>query len=167
MHEPVVDGLEEYLAGAARGERLAAIEQHLVSCPGCRTAVEQMLAHQQLLRQLRSPGPCAPAPGFYARVMQRIEAQRASSIWSIFLQPAFSRRLSFASVTLLVLLSFAAWQGASEPVMDQDNPIVVFAIDMPEAPGLDPGHDRSVVLTHLVANGGSGDEIPTLPVSSD
>ncbi len=167
MHEPVVDGLEEYLAGSARGARLAAIEQHLASCQSCRSAVEQMRAHQQLFRELRSPAQLGPAPGFYARVRQRIDARRAASIWSIFLQPAFSRRLSYASLALLVVLSFAVWQGSAEPVMDEGNPMVVFALEMPDAPGLDPGHDRAVVLTHLVSSGGMGDEIRTLPMSSD
>lgn len=167
MHEPVVDGLEEYLAGTARGGRLAAIEQHLASCQLCRDTIAAMRVQQQVLLELRCPEPVTPAPGFYARVLERIEARRAASIWSIFLQPAFSRRLSFASAALLVLLSFAAWQGASEPVMDQGNPILVLSLDMPEAPGLDAGHDRAVVLTHLVASGGAGDELPTLPVSSD
>ncbi|MFZ5928053.1 MAG: hypothetical protein ACOYX1_11455 [Acidobacteriota bacterium] len=167
MHEPVVDGLEEYLAGSACGARLAAIEQHLASCQSCRFAVEQMRAHQQLLLELRSPSDVGPAPGFYARVRQRIDARRAASIWSIFLQPAFSRRLSYATLALLVVLSFAVWQGPAEPVMDEGNPMVVFALDMPDAPGLDPGHDRAVVLTHLVSSGGADEELRTLPVSSD
>jgi len=167
MPEPVVEGLEEYLAGSARGARLATIEQHLASCQSCRLAIAQMRAHQQLLQELRGPDECRPAPGFYVRVMQRIDARRSASIWSVFLQPAFSRRLSYASLALLVVLSAAVWQGSGEPVIDQGNPMVVFALDMPDAPGLDPGHDRAVVLTHLVSSSGAGDEIRTLPVSSD
>lgn len=167
MHEPVVDGLEEYLAGRAAGKHLAAIEGHLAVCEPCRRAIEEMRSHQLLIRELRGPAEVGPAPGFYARVRMRIDARRADSIWSIFLQPAFSRRLSFASLALLLVLSVAAWQGAAEPVMGEGNPIAVFALEMPEAPGLDPGHDRAVVLTHLVASGGAGDELPSLPVSSD
>lgn len=166
MHEPVVDGIEEYLAGRARGAQLAAIEQHLASCRPCRIAIAEMRAHQQILRQLRSPEDCQPAPGFYARVWQNIEARRSASIWSIFLEPAFSRRLSYASLALLAVLSAAVWQGSAEPVMDQGNPMVVFALQMPEAPGLDPGHDRAVVLTHLVSSS-EGEEVATLPVSSN
>lgn len=167
MHEPLIDGLEEYLAGAARGARLAAIENHLAGCRSCRLAVAEMRAHQQLFQQLRSPEECCPAPGFYARVRQRIEARRTASIWSIFLEPAFSRRLSYASLALLAVLSAAVWQGSAEPVMDQGNPMVVFALELPDAPGLDPGHDRAVVLASLVAAGGDGDEVAALPVSSD
>lgn len=167
MHEPVVDGLEEYLSGTASGERLAAIQRHLDSCPSCSAIVASMRAHQQVLQSLRCPDPVAPAPGFYARVRQRIDAQRAASIWSLFLQPTFSRRLSYASLALLLLLTAAVWQGGADPVLDQGNPMAVFALDLPEAPGIDPGHDRAVVLTHLVSAGGEGDELPTLPVSSD
>ncbi len=167
MHEPVVEGLEEYLAGEARGVRLAAIEQHLAGCADCRGAVEALRAQQQLLRELRTPVVTGPAPGFYARVMERIEAQRTRSIWSIFLEPAFSRRLSYASLALLVALSAAVWSGGGEAVVDEGNPMVVIATELPEAPGLDPGHDRSVVLTHLVSRNGAGEEVPTLPVSSD
>ncbi len=66
-----------------------------------------------------------------------------------------------------MLLSAAVWQGAAEPVIDEGNPMMVFVVELPEAPGLDPGHDRAVVLTHLVSRNGAGDEIPGLPVSSD
>ncbi len=79
MHEPVVEGLEEYLAGEARGARLEAIEQHLAECAACRENVMALRAQQELLRELRSPVVTGPAPGFYARVMERIEAQRARS----------------------------------------------------------------------------------------
>lgn len=167
MHEPVVEGLEEYLAGTAKGARLAGIRRHLEGCAACRQAVEAMRAQQGLLQELRSGIEMGPAPGFYARVMERIESQRARSIWSIFLDPAFSRRLSYASLALLVALSAAVWSGTGEPAVDEGNPMVVIATGMPEAPGLDPGHDRAVVLTHLVSRNGAGDEARLLPVSSD
>lgn len=43
-------------------------------------------------------------PGFYARVRERIEDQGRVSVWSIFLQPSFGRRLAIASATLALLL---------------------------------------------------------------
>ncbi|MGQ9918014.1 MAG: anti-sigma factor family protein [Bryobacteraceae bacterium] len=167
MHEPVVEGLEEYLAGEGPGTRMTALEQHLAGCAACRETVEALRAQQQLLRELRSPRGAAPAPGFYARVMERIESQRARSIWSIFLEPAFSRRLSYASLGLLVALGAAVWSGGGEAVVDDGNPMVVIATELPEAPGVDPGHDRAVVLTHLVSMNGGGDDLLGLPVSSD
>jgi hypothetical protein len=57
-----------------------------------------------MLRSLRSVEGVVPIPGFYARVMERVEDQGKASIWSIFLQPSFGRRLAIASATLVVLL---------------------------------------------------------------
>lgn len=167
MHEPVVDGLEEYLAGTLAGQRLEAFRRHVAGCPECAELMKGLPFQQELLKALRPPRPVGPAPGFYARVWTRIEAQRASSIWSVFLEPAFGRRLSYAALALSLVLSLAVWNGVGQPVVDESNPVVFMAIEMPEAPGLDPGHDRAVVLTHLVSTGGAGDEVPSLPVSSD
>ena len=47
---------------------------------------------------------CEPRPGFYARVMDRIERQTDNSIWAILLMPAFGRRIAIASAALVVLL---------------------------------------------------------------
>ena len=44
-----------------------------------------------------------PRAGFYARVMERIEAQPAS-IWSVFLDRKFGFRLAVASAVLVALL---------------------------------------------------------------
>jgi len=57
-----------------------------------------------MLRSLRSVEDVGPVPGFYARVRERIEDQGRVSVWSIFLQPSFGRRLAIASATLVVLL---------------------------------------------------------------
>lgn len=167
MHEPVVDGLEEYLAGGLAGQRLNAFQQHVARCGQCRRLLQEAPAQRELLRGLRPPRPVGPAPGFYARVWARIEAQRASSIWSVFLEPAFGRRLSYAALALLVVLSVAVWNGPGQLMVDETNPMAVFVIEMPEASGADPGHDRAVVLTHLVSMNAAGDETGSLPVSSD
>ena len=57
-----------------------------------------------MLRLLRSDAEVGPSAGFYARVMERVEEQDRGSIWSVFLQPSFGRRLAIASATLVVLL---------------------------------------------------------------
>ena len=55
------------------------------------------------MRSLRSPQDVEPRAGFYARVMERIEAQPAS-IWSVFLDRKFGFRLAVASAALVALL---------------------------------------------------------------
>jgi hypothetical protein len=44
-----------------------------------------------------------PRPGFYARVLDRIESQRPSSIWALFSESLFGRRLAAASLALALV----------------------------------------------------------------
>jgi hypothetical protein len=68
----------------------------------------------RLLAELKAPEETAPAPGFYARVMDRIETQGSKSIWSVFLEPLFGRRLAVASGLLLLVLGAAMLVPGSE-----------------------------------------------------
>src|SRR5579872_6658123 len=43
-------------------------------------------------------------PGFYARVMERIEAEGPISIWNLFIESAFGRRIAVASLALALLV---------------------------------------------------------------
>ena len=49
-----------------------------------------------------------PAPGFYCRVMQRVEQERAESFWSFLLQPTVVRRFAFAAMMWLLVLGSVA-----------------------------------------------------------
>lgn len=96
------DRLEEILAGSpdARSRR------HMSECPECRDEVAAMQEQGELLRRLRAPREIEPGSGFYSRVMDRIEAQRAAaSIWTLFADSTFGRRIAAASMALALLLS--------------------------------------------------------------
>lgn len=99
MHRSIRDNLEEVLAEPARS---GALQEHLHDCQECSGEINAMRAQAQLLRNLRADAE--PRPGFYARVLERIEAQRQVSIWSLFGESAFGRRLAFASMALALLL---------------------------------------------------------------
>lgn len=45
-----------------------------------------------------------PAPGFYARVVQRIEECAKESMWGAFIYTPFAKRLVYASLTVAVML---------------------------------------------------------------
>lgn len=174
MHEPIKQGLEEFLAGrsgAAQRELEPPEEfhRHLAECADCRSMVAEMRAHQALLVELKAPEIDGPAPGFYARVLERIEAQAsASSFWSIFLEPSFGRRLLYASLVLFVVLGSAVWKTAGNASLDHANPVHIMAgADLPAATGEDPGRDRTVVLTNLVSLSEGGHAADSLPISSD
>lgn len=101
MHQPIIDGLEAYLAGEPGPEFV----EHLASCPQCRETAELIAGQTSLVRSLRASAEIEPSPGFYSRVMDRIEGQRPSTIWSAFLEPLFAKRLVYASLALFVILS--------------------------------------------------------------
>jgi predicted anti-sigma-YlaC factor YlaD len=103
MHQPIRDNLEEYLKGSTR-QVPQAFHAHLVACEECASELRLLETQANMLRSLRSVEDIGPIPGFYARVRERIEDQGRISVWSIFLQPSFGRRLAIASAALVVLL---------------------------------------------------------------
>src|ERR1700722_2118705 len=101
MHRSIRDHLEEVLAGSrdgATGEH----RDHLRNCEDCGGEVEAMREQALLVRDLRSEGE--PRPGFYARVMERIENEGPVSIWNVFIESTFGRRIAMASMALAILL---------------------------------------------------------------
>jgi predicted anti-sigma-YlaC factor YlaD len=117
MHQEIRQRLEDYLSGenlpgASSSQLPAGFEAHLGECAGCAGEVKALAEQAELLRSLRSPRDREPRAGFYARVMERIEAQPAS-IWSLFLERRFGFRLAVASAALAALLG--AYLVVSEP----------------------------------------------------
>lgn len=168
MHRPIQDGLEDYLGGRKDPSAMKAFHQHLAACETCRAEVDSLARQSALLRVLRAPAPVEPAPGFYARVIERIESQRSLSFWSVFLEPWMAKRIAFASLCLLVLLGSTVMttDPMGEPNSIAATPVGLMATDvMPAADGSDPHHDRAVVLTTLASFGGSG--APLIQTSSD
>jgi len=98
MHAIVQSQLEEVLAGRTSAECLT----HLAQCPECCTEVASMRDHSAGMRALKVEAE--PRAGFYARVMERIEAQRGASIWNLFFESVYGRRIAMASVALALLL---------------------------------------------------------------
>ena len=94
-----------------------------------------------------------PRPGFYARVRERIEAQGATSIWNVFSDSPFGRRIAVASMTLAIALG--VYLVTSEQMAEQvsvTNPTVQF-VPGEDQPGTLNGSglpDRASVLVNLV-----------------
>lgn len=104
MHASVRDRLESLLAKDSSVEDCQSVESHLASCRECSTEVEAMKAQLSLLGLLRPSDEAEPTAGFYARVMQRIEESAPVSVWSFFINSAFSTRLAYASLAVALLL---------------------------------------------------------------
>ena len=153
MHQVVREHLEEYLSNANDPRVPPALPLHLAACRECRGEVEGMRSQSLLLRSLQNSDSLEPLAGFYARVIDRIDAQRTSSIWSIFLDPAFGRKLVFASLSLVMLLG--AYMVSLEPpsVLTADSPEVIMAVEPHpfEVSGSDVQQDRENVLVALAS----------------
>lgn len=97
-----------------------------------------------------------PDAGFYARVMNRIETQAKPSVWSLFGESMFARRLAYASATFLVLMGviFVSATEPDQPLAASD-PQMILAGEQQYTPvsmdvSMDMERDREVVFTTLV-----------------
>jgi len=103
MHESIRDGLEDYLKNPA--DRVPRdFKAHVEACQDCAGELRLFEAQAGMLRSLQVPSEIEPRAGFYGRVMERIEDERRASIWSVFLEPAFGRRLAWTSAALVLAL---------------------------------------------------------------
>jgi len=138
MHQVILDRLEEYLSGSPSSREFTA---HLASCEECRAEVQEMKEFSGALSALRAPEEVTASPGFYARVSQRVDAQRPRSLWRwVWLEPAFGKRVAFASLVTLAILGsylitreteYSAGPPKPETIMAQqspaDNPDMILA----------------------------------------
>jgi predicted anti-sigma-YlaC factor YlaD len=156
MHQPITDGLESYLRGE-RERSSSAFEAHMNACAECREIVSAMREQSELLGALRSPQDVEPPPGFYARVMARIEEQAAApqSLWALLLDPRLGKRLMYATATLVVLM--ATYLVSSETAGDdawvaKQQPEAIMAPasgQQPPALTDDQQRDRDAILVTL------------------
>jgi hypothetical protein len=57
-----------------------------------------------MLKTLKAPAEMEPSAGFYARVMQRIEASARRSIWWVFVYSPIGKRVAYVSLALSLAL---------------------------------------------------------------
>lgn len=168
--KPLEDGLERMLETGKLPDENTPVGAYLKANPSVRRQVEEMM---ELSRQIRETfavkanqeEELCPEPGFYARVLARIEAQSASpSIWNFFLEP-LGRRLVHASLAFALLL-FAALLAAPDAdnagllAAQPDTTILQVAplqgaFLASDAPGFSwvehsPDYDRGAALVELV-----------------
>lgn len=107
MHRLIQDHLEEVLGSRALpAEHPASV--HLRACVECRDVVAAMRGQNELLREWSVPEEVEPRPGFYARVMDQIAAQRPVSIWTLFTDSLMGKRLAIMSLSAALTLGVFA-----------------------------------------------------------
>jgi hypothetical protein len=152
MHRLIRDHLEEVLAESPSqgGSDARQAREHLKECAECAAELAAMREQAALLRELRSPEESEVQAGFYARVMERIEAQGAASIWNLFFESPFGRRIAVASMALALLLGVylvTSEQSGGQQVQliaGEDQPGLVLTGAAAGTP------DRDAVLVNLV-----------------
>lgn len=149
MHRFVWEHLEELLSGET--EPPSQVSAHLGACRQCREELEGFKEQALLLRALRAPGLLQPAPGFYARVWQRIEERQGSSPWRVLLDTRFAWRLALGSLAALAAMAVVlAVNETRLPVPLEPSVESVIAVeDHPPDLGVDPARDRETVLVTL------------------
>src|SRR5581483_5441567 len=100
MHQPIRDGLEDYLAG--KTGLASEFTAHLTSCAECAAQVSLMKQQSRMVRALGAS--VEPRAGFYARVLDRIEQRPRPTIWSLMLDPSFGRRIAMACAAVTVVV---------------------------------------------------------------
>jgi anti-sigma factor RsiW len=131
MHRIIRDHLEQVLAGpGAAPEHLAG--KHLTECEECRDRVMAMREQAAILRQLRAAevDMAEPRAGFYARVLERIEAQGPSSVFTLFFDSVFGRRIAMASLALALLLGVYVISSEQMPAPETAGPQVAGIDDL-------------------------------------
>jgi hypothetical protein len=150
MHEPLKGRIEDYLHG---GSHLPDVEQHLANCPACNAEAVAMKQQAELFRSLKSDKEVELDAAFYARVMNRIETQAKPSIWNLFGESIFAKRLAYASLTFVVLLGtyFVSSTSTDDQQLANSSPEMIMSTGEPQpvAVGTDQQKEREAVLVNL------------------
>ena len=153
MHALIKERIEEYLRGTGEQADLDAVRAHLASCSDCSAEVEGMRNQVQLLLLLRLPEDVEPGAGFYARVMDRIDAQRSTSTFYAFLDLRLAHRLIFASLTAVFVLGSYLVYTERAPSFGESGPVAVLASQTAQRDlvGAHQAQDRETVLVALAS----------------
>jgi hypothetical protein len=150
MHEPIKGGLEAFL----RGDGSKAFLEHLEACPKCRAEAGRFADQAAMVRLLRVDEELDPAPGFYARVMARVESQSRASFWGPLLDPMFGRRLMYASLTMVILLGTYLFTAETrEAAVPPTTAAERYLVEQHPSVGANPQQDRDTVLVRLATYG--------------
>jgi len=150
MHGLIRERLEDYLRSTPGKQVPPEFAEHLRACEQCREELSWMQEQSRMLRVLAPERELDVAPGFYARVVDLIEARQNSSFWNVFLEPAFGRRLVATSLTVACLLGgYLAFTEAKSAAPAANVETIIAVEEHPPGLGLDHQRDRETMLVTL------------------
>jgi len=96
-----------------------------------------------------------PLPGFYARVLQRIEDRAKASIWAGFLRSPLRTRFAYASLSLALLLGMYVFVEERADLDPHAQAVIVQQSNSAESVFGDQSQQRDAVLVNLTSYEGS------------
>ncbi len=149
MHESIRNELESVFESGLANR---AVDRHLASCGHCAAEIEVMRNQNDLLHTLKPAEEMDPAPGFYARVLQRIEERAKDSIWAVFIYSPFGKRFALASFSVALLLgTYVVAQEQLDGHLTSDTVVTQAHYDAPM--NGDQAQQRDAVLENFAAHG--------------
>ena len=135
MHAVIINDLEEYLSGSLPPSALDRFQAHLETCGSCRREIDSMREASGWLRALKSTQAPEPSPGFTARVLRNLAAKPAPTLWSIFGDFGFGRRVVFASLLTMAVLGtvLVSREESYEPAPPTPEAVMAADLGSPDA----------------------------------
>lgn len=148
MHGSVREELELLLAA----QPSAAASEHISDCEDCASEIEVMRSQSRLMKTLQSPAEMEPSAGFYARVIQRIEASARRSIWWVFVYSPVGKRLAYASLAITIALgSYVIAAESSDGHLRGGTTVARISVDHYDAPVMGTEEQqRTAVLENFI-----------------
>ena len=164
MDKFLLSNLESYLSGRLGGSACREFERRLERNPRARDEIRKMAGICGMFESfdISSEGPMGPAPGFSARVINKIEAERQPEFWDFLMRPLVIRRVAMASCAwLLMLFSASAYDSFGQPTTRQISQAIL--AEPPESAdycnvrlGCDIDMNRSSMLAAVMVSRGPG-----------
>jgi len=151
MHGSIRNRLEELL-GTRRAAEDGMPAEHLSHCAECSRELDAMKAQAELIRSLRAPEEMEPGPGFYARVLQRIEERARESIWAVFVDSPFGKRLAYSSLVVAVLLGTYVVAQEKHDGHLGESPTIAQALHQDPLVAGSPAQQRDAVLENFAVH---------------
>jgi anti-sigma factor RsiW len=151
MHAAVLDRLEEFLSGTLNPADTREFEAHLNTCDLCREEVQSMREISECFTSLRPEETLCPSGEFYAGILGQVGRDSARPTFtSLFSwQFAFGRRMAFASLAMLAVLSSYLWM--RETAWQPPAPSAEAVMAQQESPAFDSGPAQDNMLVTLTA----------------
>jgi anti-sigma factor RsiW len=155
MHGSIRDQLENLLSAGEPVTGQPEVGAHLKDCPECSSELKAMRQQSDFLRSLRAEEELEPLPGFYARVLQRIENKAKASIWAGFLYSPFRKRFAYASLSLALLLGMYVFVEEKADLDPHEEAAFIQQSHSAESVFGDQAQQRDAVLVNLASYEGS------------